>query len=147
MMLVGVTSNVTLVDVDVRSIAGLMHLAFRLAHEVSEAALDLEKGGLRGPRFYASIVADTGVSALAHVAAASATYSDDYRGRLEAAASLRSARECLVKLKDVVSRAAAQHYLDESIAKPLTARVEETIAVLMALGIEVRGASPLRLAS
>ena len=76
-----------------KDIRGLAHLAFSLTHEVSEGALDLESSApMRRHRFLGHQVADAGVSALAHVACASAVCPPGgYMERLGASSALRNA--------------------------------------------------------
>ena len=125
-----------------KDVAGLMHLAFKLTHEVSEAGLDLDQArGLRDRPFYTRQIADSGVSALAQVAAASAIFpTTNYRSRMEAATALRGAREDLRQLKDALKRAATGGHLGED-GTELMKKVDELTVVLMALAIEVRGNS------
>ncbi|MGE0598679.1 MAG: hypothetical protein AB7J35_02495 [Dehalococcoidia bacterium] len=123
-----------------KDVAGLMHLAFKLAHEVSEAGLDLGQApGLRDRPFYTIQIADNGLSALAQVAAASSTFpTGDYRKRMEAATALRGARQDLLKLRDSLKRAATKGHLGED-GTALIRKIDELTVVLMALTMEVRG--------
>lgn len=125
-----------------KDVAGLMHLAFKLTHEVSEAGLDLGQApSLRKGRSYSRQITDSGVSALAQVAAASAIFpSSDYGARMEAARALRGAREDLRRFKDSVKRAVAAGQIAPDCAELLT-KVDELTVILMALAIEVRGNS------
>lgn len=127
-----------MVDSRMKDVAGLMHLAFKLAHEISDASLDMESApGLRPHRFYATQVADCGVSTLTHIAAASADLSDSsFNGRMRVAASLHGAREELSRLKQALKTIGVQRYADTAF---LVARVDELSVVIMALTIEVRG--------
>ncbi|MBK7327804.1 MAG: hypothetical protein IPI85_01530 [Dehalococcoidia bacterium] len=124
-----------------RDIHGLMQLAFGLAHDVSEASLDLERTpGLRGRGVHARLIADSGVSALAHVASASADLSEGgFNGRLRATSSLRGAREELKQLRDRVHTVATANYISETAASELTSRIDELATLIMALSVEVRG--------
>lgn len=126
----------------VRDLAGWMSLAFRMTHEISEAALDLEQSPALAPHcFYGTQVSDAGVSALAHFAAAYATYSIDYVSRMEAARSLAGARVCLSSLKRLLARVERFGYIEPERAATLHQKIDEACAVLMALGVELRGGS------
>ena len=125
-----------------KDVAGLLHLAFRLAHEVSDASLDMEQApGLRSHRFFADQIAAGGVSALTHVAAASAAYSEDssFRGRQQATASLRGAREELRKLRRALKSVEGQHYVPVENVTALDSQADELTVVLTALVVELSG--------
>lgn len=56
-----------------RDVRSLLLLAFGLAHEVSETCLDIEHE-IGQHRYYGGQVADTGVTVLAHIDCADASY-------------------------------------------------------------------------
>ncbi len=129
-----------------RDIRGLAHLAFSLTHEVSEAALDLESSPpMRRHRFLGQQVADAGVSALAHVACASAACPPGgYLERLEATSALRNAVTCLDELRTLLKKAERSGYVDEGNVETLAAKLEEALAVTRALAAELHGGSRQR---
>lgn len=124
-----------------KDVAGLLQLAFKLAHEVSEATLDIERApGLRNHRLHGSRIADCGISVLARVAAAASDYADpQYHARLQVPSSLRAARDELGQLRQYLNTVLGQRYVEESQMHSLIARADELTAVLMALGVEIRG--------
>jgi hypothetical protein len=129
------------VEVVMRDVAGLMHLAFKLVHEVSDACLAMEREPeMRAHRVHATLIADSGVSALAHVAAASAGLTDpSLAARLHVTDSLRGAREELRVLKQRLHVVQGLHYVPDHAAAEIAAKVDELSIVLMALTVEVRG--------
>lgn|GEM_PF-3712426 len=124
-----------------RDVSGLLLLAFRLAHEISDACLDLEQDSSlsRNPA-RANQIADGGVSALAYLAGASADFHDpSLRARLAVRSSVRGSREELAKLKERLKSATAAGYLDPVASEDLVRRIDELTVILMALGVELRG--------
>jgi hypothetical protein len=122
--------------------AYLFQLAFKLAHEVSDASLDLDRDpGLRGHRSFADQLADSGVSALAYVAAASADFAADpsFRGRHRVVTSLRGARHELSQLRHSLKSLLGRRFLNEASNEALLARVDEATLVITALAIELTG--------
>lgn len=130
----------------VKDLRSLSTLAFHAAHRVSEGALELERSpGLRRVRFYGAQVADAGVSALAHVACASAVMPPwDLQSRVEARNALRGARDCLDKLRGLLKSCEKQGYLESAALEPLYEAIEETMALVRALFLEVNGGSGIR---
>lgn len=124
-----------------RDIRGLAHLAFSLAHEVSEGALDLESSPpMRRHRFLGQQVADAGVSALAHVACASAACPPGgYTERIEATSALRHAVKCMDELRTLLKKAERNSYADAATVETLAAKLEEALAVTRALAAELHG--------
>lgn len=119
-----------------RDIAGLLLIAFRQAHELSEAVLD--QTALQQQRRLSDQLSDAAVSALAHVAAASANYGGDYFERLEAASSVGGARGSLVELKQLLTSAHGRGALSDAAHGELVTRCSDLTALLMAIAVEMR---------
>lgn len=124
-----------------RDVSGLMNVAFKLVHEVSDACLAMEREpGLRAHRTHATLIADGGVSALAHIAAASAGVTDpSLSARLHVTTSLRGAREELRVLKQRLNSARGLRYISDETAGSVVGKIDELSVVVMALTVEVRG--------
>lgn len=124
-----------------KDVVGLMQVAFSVAHEVSDACLAIEREpGMRGHRAQATLIADSGVSALAHVAAASASLTDpSLAARLHVTDSLRGAREELRTLRQRLNSARHLRYLREDLAEDVMKKADDLSVILMALAVEVRG--------
>ena len=124
-----------------KDVKGLMQLAFQLAHEVADACLAMEhEPGMRQHRPQAVVMADGGVSALAHVAAASADLTDpSFSARLNVTRSLRGAREELRILRQRINSARGLHRLPDEEAEGLSKKIDDLCVVLMALAVEVGG--------
>lgn len=125
-----------------KDVAGLLHLTYRLAHEVSEAGLDMERApNLRPHRTLANQAADAGVSALAHVAAASGDWSPNmgYRERAAVELALRGARGELRQMTAHLKMLRGRQTGAQSQIGSLIARVDELTVVLMATAVAVRG--------
>jgi hypothetical protein len=124
-----------------KDVVGLMNVAFNVAHEIADACLAMEREpGMRGHRVHATLIADSGVSALAHVAAASASLTDpSLSARLHVTDSLRGAREELRVLKQRLNSARHLHYLREDVSDEVTKKADDLSVILMALTVEVRG--------
>lgn len=127
-----------------KDVAGLMYLAFKQAHEISECCLDLSSElSSRARPFDAGQIADSGVSALARIAAASvAGCPADSSSRNEVTMAIRGARGDLQRLKESLRRVVTRGDADPEKVASLVMRVDELTVVLMALSIELRR-SPL----
>lgn len=122
----------------------LSTLAFHATHRVSEGALELErKPELGRVRFYGAQIADAGVSALAHVACATASMPPwDLGSRIEARNGLHGARDCLDKLRGLLKACESNGYLgDDASVAALQDAVEEAMALVRALALELHNSS------
>lgn len=128
----------------VKDLRTLSTLAFHAAHRVSEGALELERNPeLRRVRFYGAQIADAGVSTLAHVACATASMPPwDLSSRIEARNGLKGARECLDKLRGLLKGCESKEYLDSGSLAPLYDAIEEAMALVRALALELHAGSP-----
>lgn len=124
-----------------RNVHGLMELAYRLAHEVSDAALELEADReARAPRIYLRRLADSGVSVLAQVAAAAAdSKASDYRSRVDCTVALRGARAELNILRQALDALARYDGVSTELVAELRSTADQLVAVLLALTVELRG--------
>lgn len=126
-----------------RDLRSLLLLAFSLAHQISEECLDLEHR-LAHRRFYAEQLADAGVSILAHIACADASYPPfDAQSHVELARSLAGARERLDECRTILKRLVEHGNLPETTVEELRQRIEELMAVVRGLELEVRAARRL----
>lgn len=117
----------------------LLNVAFGLAHELSELCLNLESSpAMRPHRFYGAQVADAGVSTLAHVACASATYTHAYRDRIEAARSIKGARETARSLDRLITLLHGHQHLGRHQTQPLVDKLSQVTAILVALDAALR---------
>ncbi len=126
-------------ELAVKDLRSLTTLAFQAAHRVSEGALEVERSpGLQRVRFYGAQIADSGVSALAHVACASAAMPPwDLASRVEARNALRGARDCLDKLRNLLKSCEKQGHLEPAETAPILEAIEETMALVRALLLEL----------
>ncbi|MEO8540237.1 MAG: hypothetical protein ABI577_10895 [bacterium] len=122
-------------------VTALMGVAFNLAHDISELSLNIEQyPELHGHSSYGTQIADAGVSALAHIACASATFAPDIHSRIEAGHSVSGARDSLHTLEHLVHTLIGNHYLAPERAQRLFDKIEQTRAILTALDAELFGA-------
>jgi hypothetical protein len=124
----------------VRDVLALVNLASKLVSEVSELVLDVEQSpAMRAHGYFGAQLADAGVGALAHVAAAQASYTLDYMSRLQALSSLSGGRGALSEVKRLTKAAHAGGLVSDAICESITATADQAIAVLLALTVELRG--------
>ena len=123
-----------------KDLTGLMYLAFKQSHEISECCLDLSAELANRARPYdTGQIADSGVSALARIAAASvAACPSDFNCRNETTKAIRGARGDMQRLKESLQRVVARGDADPEKIASLVTRVDELIVVLIALSIELR---------
>lgn len=123
-----------------RDLRSLATLTFQAVHRVSEGSLDLERTpGLRRVQFYGAQIADAGVSTLAHVACATASMPPwDLQSRIEARNGLNGARKSLDDLRGLVKSCEAQGYVSADRVAQLRADIEEAMALVRALSLELR---------
>ena len=126
-----------------RDVRSLLLLAFGLAHDVSETCLDIEHE-IGQHRYYGAQVADTGVTVLAHIACADASYPPyDAQTRLDLARSLSGARARLDELRGLLKTLSDRHILPASRLAPIRDQVEQLMALVRAIEAEVRNSARL----
>jgi hypothetical protein len=119
-----------------RDLRGLILLAHSIAHEISEDALELERR-LGRQRYYASQVADAGITVLAHVACAGSLIPPyDLQSRIELRASLHGAIQSLDELRSLLKHSPRLAEIAPDVHERMANRVEELIAVIRALSLE-----------
>lgn len=128
-----------------RDLRSLATLTFQAAHRVSEGSLDLERTPeLRRVQFYGAQIADAGISTLAHVACATAAMPPwDLQSRIEARNGLNGARKCLDDLRGLVKSCESQGYVSDERVAQLRADIEEAMALVLALSLEMRARSAI----
>lgn len=124
-----------------KDIASCMLLGFKQVHKLSEAALSIEaRPEVRRHTAHAVVLADEAVTALAHMAAASADWEHDARA---ATRSLAEARESLARLKRCLTRMADLRFAPREDTGPLIERIDEALALLLVAGTLLRTRSSL----
>lgn len=116
----------------------LMHVAFGLAHDVSEMSLNLEASEeMHRHAFHGSQIADLGVSTLANIASASSTLAPSLHSRIEAAHSVSDARTSLHALSRMLDSVVSHHFVNEDSLAQLRAKMTQAGAVFTALDTEL----------
>ena len=119
-----------------KDVASYLLLGFRQAHQLSEAILDLEqRPELRRHPAHSAALADDAVTALAHMAGASADWEANPNSALHAVAD---ARDALARVKRHLSRITTLRFLPEREVAPLVAQADEALAILLAVGALAR---------
>ncbi|MBI2767654.1 MAG: hypothetical protein HYX53_17285 [Chloroflexi bacterium] len=125
-----------------RDIGTLGLVAFRLAHELSEAALALESApGLAQRRWFSTQMSDAAITVLTQVAAAQHELGEGSIGRLRASSLVRSARSTLNSLSVLMKQAESRGYVTASLLEAPLIKVDELAALLLALSMEMRATS------
>ena len=132
-----------------RHIRALLTLAFGLAHDIAELCLNLEASPeLQAHRFYGAQIADSAVSALAHVACANASYTPQLHDRIDASHSVGGAKDTLRTLDRLISLLLGHRYSGPEHTRAITDKQVQAMAILTALEVELLGANlPARRAS
>lgn len=117
-----------------RDIAGLLTIAFSQAYELSESVMKLDFGSRKN---LSDQLADAAVSALAHVAAATASHHGDYLARIAAASSVSGGRGSLSELDRLLNLAHTRGVLSAAERDQLVSRCSDLLALLMAVAVEM----------
>ena len=119
-----------------KDLASYMLLGFKHVHELSEAALDMEsRPEIRRHPAHAAVLADEAVTALAHMAAASAAWRYDAQAATQ---SVAEARHSLARLKRGLTRITDLKFITCEESQPLVERIEEALALLLVAGTLLR---------
>ncbi len=122
------------------NIAALIQLTLASSHALSEGTLRLEqRPGIASRRFFRDQMGNTAASVLTQVAAAQELSRSGYFSRLEALALLQGARKSAGELKMLLKTASGRRYADERELGTVCEKCDETMAMLMASTVTLRG--------
>ncbi len=122
------------------SIPAILQLTLTSAHTLSAAVLRVEqRPGIATRPFFRNQVGNAGASVLTQVAAAQQLSAHDYFSKLEALVLLRGARQSLDELRSLLKAVANRRYIDEREATMLEENCDETMALLLAATVALRG--------
>lgn len=122
------------------NVAALIELTMASSHALSEGSLQLEqRPGIASRRFFRDQMGNTAAAVLTQVAAAQELSRSGYFSRLEALALLHGARKSAGQLKELLRAAESRRYADLHELGKVSEKCDETVAMLLASTVALRG--------